>query len=374
MIFMKNEQSNEVKKENILVVDDSPQNLKLLIGILARTGYKIRPATNGDLALATVALEPPDLILLDVKMPGMSGFEVCRRLKEDERTRDIPVIFISALGETADKVRGFETGGIDYVTKPFQAKEVLARVKTHLTLRRLQTHLEDQVKERTAELKTEVEERKQTEERLRAALDEKMILLREIHHRTRNNMGVVNALIDIYADDLEDGPARTILLDLRNRIASMAMVHNQLHQPDLTYVNLGAYIPELAKSLLEKYGISPADVALEFDLEPVTLTVDNAVPFGLLLNELICNALNNAPREMKIRIALRNTIGGDRELGVKTTGAGPGFFADSDASTSGRSLVELLAGQLKGNISIKNETSGNTVLFRFREPAYEKRI
>jgi len=318
-----------------------------------------------------------------VKMPKMSGFDVCRKLKEDERTRDIPVIFISALGETEDKIRAFEAGGVDYVTKPFRAEEVLARVKTHLALRHLQTHLEERVKERTAELKTEIEERMQTEERLKAALDEKMILLREVHHRTRNNMGVVNALIDIHAEELKDGTAKTILLDLRNCIASMAMVHHQLHQPDLTYVDLGEYIPRLAKTLLEKYGKPCADIALGFDLDPVTLTIDNAVPFGLLLNEIICGALKNfisetasaeAGRKREVRISLRDTAEGEKELRVKTTGTKPDFSPDCDALSKSQLLISLLAGQLGGKIAAENAASGNTILFRFREPPYKRRI
>ncbi|HWP95567.1 MAG TPA: sigma-54 dependent transcriptional regulator [Syntrophomonadaceae bacterium] len=147
----------------ILVVDDMPDNLKLLTEILTNQGYKVRPASNGQLALRSVAVELPDLILLDVRMPGMDGYEVCQYLKAEEKTRRIPVIFISALDEVADKVRGFHIGGVDYITKPFQSEEVLARVETHLTIRRLQTQLEEQ----NLQLQTEIAERKQAAEELR---------------------------------------------------------------------------------------------------------------------------------------------------------------------------------------------------------------
>jgi len=142
----------ETPLAQILVVDDIPANLKLLSNILSAQGYKVRPASDGQLALRSVASEIPDLILLDIKMPGMDGYEVCRQLKAEARFREIPVIFISALDELADKVKGFEAGGLDYITKPFEPIEVLARVKTHLRLRHLQLHMETQIRQRTDDL------------------------------------------------------------------------------------------------------------------------------------------------------------------------------------------------------------------------------
>jgi signal transduction histidine kinase len=126
---------------DILIVDDTPANLKLLSGMLVEQGYKVRLAPNGKLALMGAQAVPPDLILLDIKMPGLSGYEVCEQLKANPRTRDIPVIFISALDQTEDKVKAFTFGGVDYVTKPFQLEEVLARVETHLALHALQRRL-----------------------------------------------------------------------------------------------------------------------------------------------------------------------------------------------------------------------------------------
>jgi DNA-binding response OmpR family regulator len=142
----------------VLVVDDNSDNLRLLAAILKENQYKIRLAPNGERALATIHKEAPDLILLDVMMPAMDGFEVCRLLKADQETAGIPVIFISALDETIDKVKAFSIGGVDYITKPFKSEEVLARVRTHLTLRHLQRRLEKK------------------NEQLRHALDEIQIL------------------------------------------------------------------------------------------------------------------------------------------------------------------------------------------------------
>lgn len=150
----------------ILIVDDTSVNLRLLVSMLAEQGYRVRPARNGNLALMSARVAPPDLILLDIKMPDLNGFEVCEQLKADPRTRDIPVIFISALGQTEDKVKAFTFGGVDYITKPFQVEEVLARVKTHLAMYSLQQQLSTanlQLQESNDQLKTEIEKRVQIE-------------------------------------------------------------------------------------------------------------------------------------------------------------------------------------------------------------------
>jgi phosphoserine phosphatase RsbU/P len=127
----------------ILVVDDTPANLQVLAGMLKDRGYKVRPVPSGKLALMAAQHDPPDLILLDINMPDMNGYEVCERLKADDKLKGIPVIFISALTEQIDKVKAFALGGVDYLTKPFQMEELHARVETHLKLRRLQIELEE---------------------------------------------------------------------------------------------------------------------------------------------------------------------------------------------------------------------------------------
>lgn len=140
-------------KGDILAVDDTPASLKLVTDLLRSEGYKVRSAINGELALSAAAARPPELVLLDINMPGMHGFEVCKLLKARADTHDVPVIFVSALSETEDKVTGFEAGGVDYVTKPYQREELLARVRTHLELYRLRHELERIVEERTAALR-----------------------------------------------------------------------------------------------------------------------------------------------------------------------------------------------------------------------------
>ena len=148
-------------KESVLIVDDNRDILRLLSQMLADEGYKVQTAANGAQALAAVQGAPPDLILLDIMMPEMDGYEVCQHLKADAETRDIPVIFISAIDATRDKVRALTVGGVDYVTKPFQIKEVLARVATHLSLRALQKRLQstsDELARQLEELQARNEE------------------------------------------------------------------------------------------------------------------------------------------------------------------------------------------------------------------------
>jgi PAS domain S-box-containing protein len=137
---------------DILIVDDEIPNLQLLSDLLGRESYRLRAADSSQAAIVSAISQPPALILLDVRMPEMDGFEVCKRLKQDKRTRDIPIIFVSALQDVQDKVRGFEAGGVDFITKPFQEEEVLARVRTHMELRNMQLNLERMVFKRTAEV------------------------------------------------------------------------------------------------------------------------------------------------------------------------------------------------------------------------------
>jgi len=155
-----NTDHSDVFQGNILVVDDTPANLRLLAEMLTDRGYTVRPVPNGKLALwGARGKTPPDLILLDIMMPDMDGYEVCQQLKADERTRDIPVIFLSALDDVLDKIKAFSVGGVDYITKPFEDQEVLARVETHLELKHAREKLQQQNREliEAARLREDVE-------------------------------------------------------------------------------------------------------------------------------------------------------------------------------------------------------------------------
>ncbi|MEM9120150.1 MAG: response regulator [Cyanobacteria bacterium P01_F01_bin.56] len=169
---------NDANIGTVLVVDDTPANLSVLFDLLDDAGFQVLIAQDGSSALQKVTYARPDLILLDVMMPGIDGFETCRRLKANSATQDIPILFITALSEAEYKVRGFELGAVDYITKPFQKEEVIARVKTHIKLSRLTQTLEEQVAHRTQELSQSLDDLHQTQ--LQLVQSEKMSSLGQL--------------------------------------------------------------------------------------------------------------------------------------------------------------------------------------------------
>ncbi|MFH0730332.1 MAG: response regulator [Pseudomonadota bacterium] len=185
--------------DEILVVDDASASLKLLENILSNAGYLVRLARDGELALRSAKIQPPALVLLDIRMPGMDGYEVCQRLKDDEKTRSIPVIFLSILEDEREKVKAFRVGGVDFINKPISAAEVLARVNTHLVLRHAQLDLEsrnveldatratleERVKERSAELE-------QTNRKLQQQIDVHLHTLESLRKSELNYRRIVD--------------------------------------------------------------------------------------------------------------------------------------------------------------------------------------
>ncbi|HNY13537.1 MAG TPA: response regulator, partial [Candidatus Wallbacteria bacterium] len=380
------------ERKGILVVDDTLAALKLLTDTLIDEGFIVRPASSGEQALLSVLAEQPELILLDVRMPDMDGFEICRRLKEQPDTCDIPILFLSAATEMEERIKGFALGAVDYIVKPFQRDEMMARVRTHLQLSRLQSKLESMVEQRTAELniskerlvtelaermaaenslkesekrfrmmiesspyaialsdvndnveylnakfiktfgytlsdvpsvknwwmlaypdeeyrKTliklwkekidtafkkheeaepilvnvtckngavkiievsfnligdkslvtfhDVTEKKQDEKRLKTSLQEKETLLRELYHRTKNNMQVICSLLSLKSLDTDDEKLKAEFREMESRIHSMALVHQKLYSSkNLSNINIKEYINDLADMLIKSYKIS----------------------------------------------------------------------------------------------------------------------
>ncbi|MDY7022161.1 MAG: response regulator [Cyanobacteriota bacterium] len=194
--------SSLLKGRHILIVDDTPVNLKVLSRILTDNGIEVAVAINGKMALQQVEYEPPELILLDILMPGMDGFETCKKLKLNPATYDIPVIFTTALSETADKVKGFSLGAVDYITKPFQEEEVLARVQVHLQLRTLSKMIE----ERNRELEEVIKQLQTTQQRL--IIQEKLAtigtLIAGVSHELRNPLNFINNYAESSAEMSDD--------------------------------------------------------------------------------------------------------------------------------------------------------------------------
>lgn len=220
--------------DNILVVDDTPDNLRLLSAMLTERGYKVRQALNGQMALTTVRRIPPDLILLDINMPQMNGYEVCTRLKADEQTCEIPVIFISALDDVLDKVNAFKVGGADYITKPFQSEEVLARIQNQLNLRRLQKQLQEQ----NAQMRQMAKREKllsQISQRIRQSLNLKEIL-----------MTAVTEVRQLLQTD------RVVICQLKTD-GSIAIVQESVASKELSILNAHIYDPCFSETYIQEY-------------------------------------------------------------------------------------------------------------------------
>jgi signal transduction histidine kinase len=224
--------TSAISSAEILIVDDTPNNLRLLSDMLSNRGYEVRKAIDGQMALTSAQVEPPDLILLDIVMPDIDGYGVCQKLKSNPKTCQIPVIFLSALDDPLDKVKAFQVGGIDYITKPFQIEEVLARVHSQLTIRDLTQNLEAQVAKRTEQLTQALQDLQEAE--LQLVQTEKMATLGQlisgIAHEINNPIGFIEGNLDLVDQGVKQ------LLD-----------HLQLYQKMVTHP--GAEIDENAENI-----------------------------------------------------------------------------------------------------------------------------
>jgi two-component system, sensor histidine kinase and response regulator len=305
---------------DILVVDDAPANLQLLFGMLKERGYRVRPVPSGRLALQAAKAQPPDLVLLDVNMPEMSGYETCRLMKQDDALRSIPVIFISALSEPFDKLQAFSAGGVDYITKPFHLDEVRVRVETHLALRQLQTRLEAQNRELA-----------ETNDRLRTLEEAREILAAAIVHDLKSPLAALigNAQYLLQMSDLQE-EHREVLGDM---LASSNGVHRivlnlldvgHMDEPELrprrAEVRLGSILDRARVTAQLYTRMTGHTVAIEADMESI-VDVDRDLILRVIEN-LLDNSLKYAPRGTRIRILARANEGGGLSLRIEDKGPG----------------------------------------------------
>jgi CheY-like chemotaxis protein len=304
-------------KGSVMVIDDNPANLHFLSGVLTQNGYKVRPTPSGSLALKSVQSILPDLILLDIKMPDMDGYEVCRRLKANERTRDIPVLYISALMDPMDKIKGFEAGAVDYITKPFQIEEVLVRVKTHMELRKIQNRLSRQ----NVRLQQEIIRRKQVEKIIRKAKDAaevatrtKSMFLANMSHEIRTPMNAIMGFANLALRTNLTRKQRDYLEKIRMSSNSLLEIINDIL--DFSKIEAGKFIIDKKKFLLQDVLDDIADlfsdqvVGKEFEMN---IAIEDRVHCALIgdamrIKQVLINLTSNAVKftergEVVIRVS-----------------------------------------------------------------------
>ncbi|MBN1579396.1 MAG: hybrid sensor histidine kinase/response regulator [Anaerolineae bacterium] len=351
-------------KGHILVVDDRPSSLKILTSMLSTNGYRVQPAASGESALKAVQAVLPDLILLDVSMPGMDGYQVCQRLKASERTRDIPVIFISARNEAQDKIKAFTVGGVDYITKPFRLEEVLARVDAHMTIRNLQKNLQDQVAELDAFAHT-------------------------VAHDLKNPLGIVvgySEMLEAYYKEIEPEQARQHLhliaqagRKASNIIDELLLLANvrQTETMDMEALNMGEIVTSAQQCLSDMIAASRAKISIP-DEWPI------AIGYGPWVEEIWVNYISNAikyggkPPSVQLG-AKAFTSGGVPSIRFWVRDNGPGLdkkeqvllFAQftrlhrtrADGHGLGLSIVRRIAERLNGEVGVKSQAGQGSVFW-----------
>ncbi len=305
---------------NILVVDDTLDNLKVLTAMLARQGYKVRSALNGPTALKSARAVAPDLVLLDINMPEMDGYQVCQELKQDERTRDIPVLFISALDATDDKVRAFQVGGVDYITKPFQFEEVAARVETHLMLYRQRQEIQA----------LRAKERQHFEEL--DAMKDRMILM--VSHDLKNPLSAVLGYTELLQMDIDSMDTMQMQFSLKNIQLGARRMYTLIDDLlDLGKIEHGLALNvaplvllHFIQECLDQIRIlamqkridltcsAPADLSVEADHDRLHQVINN----------LLSNALKYTPEGGRIEVMAERV---EDEIIIRVKDSGPGIPA-----------------------------------------------
>ncbi len=305
--------SNKSKPNgNILVVDDTAENLRLLANMLGDRGFEVRPVTSGRQALQVAERSAPDLVLLDITMPGMDGYEVCRRLKEHQTLREVPVIFLTALTDTADKLKAFAAGGVDYISKPFQIDEVLARVNVHLALRQAQRELS------------------RNYERLRDLEKLRDDLVNMIVHDMRSPLAVIMGNLELatmfLGSDISQETAG-VLNAASSGVARLSAMTDDLldvskmEEGKLTLNRGSCDVMELAREIA--VGLSAMDRKRSITIDqggPVMAYCDAAVVRRILQN-LMSNAIKHTPDDSAVRVTA-DSVGNNTRVSVIDNGCG----------------------------------------------------
>jgi two-component system, sensor histidine kinase and response regulator len=423
-IPLEQSEQGDLSKGDILIVDDNHNNLLLLNFLLSKNGYKVQQATSGKIALEAAQTQPPDLILLDILMPNINGYEVCRQLKASEATSDIPVIFISALSDVFDKVKAFEVGGVDYITKPFQIQEILVRVENQLGMRHQQVMLqqeicdrqkaeialqeanltlEQRVQERTKELESailclqvEVEERKRAEDRVQQSLEKerelsdlRSRLIATLSHEFRTPLSLIlmaSEAIEYRYERLDQQTKERKFNQIRvgvdriTQILDDALMFNETQSSELSCYPLPINLTEFCQEIIGKYE--------QINQDTHTITLESNIPsdipiyldpslFDQVISHLLANSIRYSPQGGNIRLVLMVQDNAcmiqihDEGIGIPATEwtkIFEKFYQASNANTIpgmpgaglGLAIVKQAVEILGGTISVESEVNKGT--------------
>ena len=363
--------NNEAGAARILVVDDQPANIQIVGAVLGNLGYEIVPAADGPTALKRIALRPPDLILMDMLMPGMSGCEACRQLKENPAWKDIPVIFLSAADDKDFIVRALDSGGVDYITKPFNQAELISRVRTQLAL-------------------------KSARDRLKQLAEDKDELLGILAHDLKNYLGGIHMSAELLSGGIQriNDERLTLLAEniARSSALSLALVKgflaNSAADHGLTIRFTALNLGEVAATVVQQYreAAGRKGIGIEADISAAGCVAwADALALDQVVENLVSNAVKFSPAGRRVWVSVRGGAG-VVELAVRDEG--PGFSAadqarmfrrygrlsarptGGEASTGlGLSIVRKLTQEMKGELFCESAPGqGATFTVRLPQP------
>jgi two-component sensor histidine kinase/CheY-like chemotaxis protein len=375
-------------------VDDEADNRYLLKSLLTGSGYEVAEAPNGKKALEMLDQGTWDLVISDILMPVMDGYQLCREIRSNEKLRHLPFIFYTATYiDQKDEEFAMKLGADRFYRKPLDPRVFLEHIRKFMEeiaenrdlqrpaiqgsekeiLKLYSERLINKLEMKMKALEKEVAERKRGEERLEAALKEKEALLREIHHRVKNNMQIISSLISLPTRRLEDPAAEEMLRQIKLRIRSMALVHEKLYQSkDLARINFGEFLRDLAVHHFQFFQIDSGRITLKTETEGVMLPIEIAVPCGLIAGELVSNALKHAlpgTRRGEIVVGLKRLAGEEILLSVRDDGVGfPKGLDFRKAETMGMVILTTLTSQIDGRVELLRD-GGTEFRVSFPAPA-----
>lgn len=372
-------------KFDVLLIDDDEQKHLIINSILDDSSLNLITCKSGEEGLRLLLKHEFAVILLDVNMPGMNGFETAKLIRNRPKTEYTPIIFITAFHYTdMDVMAGYSSGAVDFIFSPIKAGILKAKVlafvdlykKTHqierqkTELEQLRDHLEETVAKRTSALEAEIEVRKMAEMKIKDSLLEKEVLLAEIHHRVKNNLAIVSALLRLEMNNLKENKLKAILDSSMSRIESISMIHEKLYQAEsFSHLKFKDYIEDLVNNICRSHNSAFKKVTMCTDIEDILINLNQAIPCALIFNELLNNAykhafINRSKGRIYISIKEENN---HATLTVKDNGVGlpPNFELDK-SDTLGTQLVSILSKQLQADLRVYND-NGACFIIEFKK-------